>query len=57
MSEQTVSRPYIDHRSATRKRTPDWIVTVRKGALIQTYRFNSEEEAEDFAARTEDGIE
>jgi len=39
--------PYIDKSST--KRTPDWLVTIRKGAIIQTFRFTNEADAQAFA--------
>lgn len=47
-SERTVTAPYIDHRTATTKRTPDWIVTIKQGAAIQVHRFSTQERAQGF---------
>ena len=47
---RTVTAPYIDHRSATRRRSPDWVVTIRQGSVIQTFRFSTEERAQEFYA-------
>jgi hypothetical protein len=47
-AERTVTAPYIDHRTATTKRTPDWIVTIKQGASIQVHRFSTQERAQEF---------
>ena len=44
----TLSAPHIDHRSATRKRTPDWVIYARSGAFVQVLRFSSLADAEAF---------
>jgi hypothetical protein len=45
-TERVVSAPYID--TASKKRTPDWLVTVKTGTVVQTYRFYGEDKAKAF---------
>jgi hypothetical protein len=47
-AERTVSAPYID--STSKKRTPDWLVTVKTATVVQTYRFYDEDKAKAFVA-------
>jgi hypothetical protein len=49
-TERVVSAAYIDQASASRKRTPDWLVTVKQGSTVQTHRFHDEDKAKAFAA-------
>jgi hypothetical protein len=42
----TVSAPYLD--TSGRRRTPDWLVTVRAGGLVHTYRFSTLEAAQEY---------
>jgi len=44
---KTVTGPFVDTRS--RRRTADWLVLVRQGAVVQTYRFADEAAAQAFA--------
>lgn len=39
----TISAPYLD--TSGRRRSPDYLVTVRAGAVVQTFRFPTEEAA------------
>ena len=36
----TVSHPYVDKRTEHR-RTPDWVVAVARGSVVDLHRFDS----------------
>ena len=40
-----MTEPYVDQRQVGRRNAPDWLVTVRRGDAIQTFRFASEADA------------
>lgn len=40
-----ITGPYVDPRT-TKKRSPDWLVTIQNGNCVHTHRFTSKEDAE-----------
>lgn len=48
-SERHVTAPYINHRST--RRSAEWLVTIRQGALVQNFKFYDEAEAQEFYER------
>jgi len=50
----SASLPILDPRQ--KRNRPDWLIYVRKGSLIEVFRFASEEEARAFAYQINEGV-